>query len=608
MPGLTGIISQRPAEDCQRLLKSMVASMEHERFYRSGTHFIPEMGIYAGWVADEDSFAANQVFINERRDIALIFAGECFIDSETRAELARKGHDVGANKGDWLVHFYEEEGDRFFAKLNGLFSGLLIDKRQRQVFLFNDRYGLERIYWYETTDATYFASEAKALLRILPELREFDEEGVAQFLTYGCALDGRTLFRGMHLLPGGSLCSFENGSCHKKAYFSPATWESQPALSIDSFESEFEETFKQVLPRYFESELRTGISLTAGLDTRMIMACRPESAEKPVSYTFSGEKGSTLDDRLAARVAKTCGLEHQLLRIGSDFFSNFATYGDRTVYITDGCFGILGAHEIYLNRQARQLAPVRLTGNYGSEVLRGTSTFEPIGLSRSLFNPGISHSLSSLAPSSVRGREHPITFAAFREIPWSLFGSLAAGRSQTIFRTPYLDNEIVALAYRSPESFRRSPHSALRVVMNNRAALNHIPTDMGLTGDNSGVVAMLRRGFCKATFKLDYFNNEGLPHWLSPLDPVFRRFQSIGILGLHKYLHYRSWFSRELAGYLHDVVTDARTQQSPFWNSDFLEQMVREHTCGRRNYVREINAVLTLEAVERLLLRDLPSR
>jgi hypothetical protein len=31
--------------------------------------------------------------------------------------------------------------------------------------------------------------------------------------------------------------------------------------------------------------------------------------------------------------------------------------------------------------------------------------------------------------------------------------------------------------------------------------------------------------------------------------------------------------------------------------------MASDHISGRRNYVREINAVLTLEAIDRLLLR-----
>ena len=119
----------------------------------------------------------------------------------------------------------------------------------------------------------------------------------------------------------------------------------------------------------------------------MIMACRPQTSETPVCYTFSGERGRTLDDRVAGRVAEACGLEHRLLRIGPDFFSDFASHADRTVYITDGCCGVSGAHEIYMNAQARELAPVRLTGNFGSEVFRGVSTFKPIGLSPKLFNP-----------------------------------------------------------------------------------------------------------------------------------------------------------------------------------------------------------------------------
>jgi asparagine synthase (glutamine-hydrolysing) len=580
--------------------------MEHEPFYDSGAYFVPEMGVYGGWVAHENSFAAGQVFFNERNDIALLFSGDCFVDPETRAELKRKGHERGEAAGSWLVHFYEEQGDRFFEKLNGLFSGLLIDKRRNRAFLFNDRYGLERIYFCETKDATYFASEAKALLRILPELRAFDEEGVAQFLTYGCTLGERTLFRGVQLLPGGSVWSFENGKRHKRKYFSPEIWESQPILTVEAFGSEFQETFKRILPRYFESESRIGISLTAGLDTRMIMACRPESNGQPICYTFAGETGETLDARLAARVAEVCSLQHRIVRISDDFFSDFASHADRTVYVTDGCFGALGAHEIYLNAQARQLAPVRLTGNFGSEVLRGVSTFKRLGLSQDLFSSEFSHSVNLHVRKLIDSGEHPVTFAAFREIPWNLVGSLAAGRSQVSFRTPYLDNELVALAYQLPEGFKNSPLLASRLVKVNSAVLSEIPTDRGFAGDNSGLEFLFRRCFAEATFKMDYYNSEGLPHLLSRFDPVFRRVSSsLGILGLHKYLPYPHWFRRELAGYVNDKLTDAQTRRMPFWNPDFLENMARDHFCGRKNYVREINAVLTLEAVDRLIVRGM---
>ena len=607
MPGIVGVISERPSVECESLVKSMASSMEYESFYDSGMYSAPELGIYGGWVAHQNSLAAGQPFLNERKDVVLLFSGECFADAEMRTGLRKTGHDVSQAAAGWLVHLYEEGGDRFFEKLNGLFSGLLIDKRQAKAFLFNDRYGLERLYWHETEDAVFFASEAKALLRVLPELRAFDREGVAQFLAFGCTLGQRTLFRGVQLLPGGSVWSFQNGKCQKRKYFSPESWESQTVLSAEAFVAEFQETFQRILPRYFESESRIGISLTAGLDSRMIMACLPNGGEKFICYTFAGPKQDTLDARLAERVAKMCCLEHEILRLSGDFFSNFASFADRTIYITDGCLGTLGAHELYLNKQARQLAPVRLTGVFGGEIFRGVSMFKPFPLSPRLVNPDLGQSLNFLAQQWERNSQHPVTFTAFREIPQKRFGTPAASRSQLTFRTPYLDNEIVELAYRAPESLRGSPLPAWSLVESNNQALSRIPTDMGVVANADGLGRASRRILSKAVCKLDYLYAEGLPGRLSSLDRLFDLLDSgAQIFGWHKFLHYRRWFGRELANYIAGALREAQTRRSPFWDSSFLETLAHDHINGRRNYVHEIDAVLTLEAVERLLFRGVP--
>src|SRR5438874_4406530 len=238
MPGIVGIISNEASDHYRSQLEAMLGSMEHEQFYRSAIYAAPSMGVYAGSMV-LDSGREGQIFFNERKDVALILSGECFFDSGLGSELRQRGHQIGDIQAAWLVHLYEEKGEKFVEDLNGLFSGLLIDERQRKAFLFNDRYGSERIYCHATSNAFYFASEAKALLSTLPELRAFDEEGVSQFLTYGCTLEGRTLFQGIQLLPGASLWSFERGNCHKKRYFSPGTWESQPPLSAEVFQSRF---------------------------------------------------------------------------------------------------------------------------------------------------------------------------------------------------------------------------------------------------------------------------------------------------------------------------------------------------------------------------------
>lgn len=604
MPGIVGIVSVRPAGQCESTVRTMLATMQHEQFYKSGTYSAPDLGVYAGWVAHESSFSAAQPFKSEDETIVILLSGECFIDPQAR-DRQPDSPGVKRTVGTWLTDFYDEQGARMFEKLNGLFSGVLIDRKQGKAFLFNDRYGTERIYWHETKDAMFFASEAKALLRVLPTLRTFDPEGVAQFLTLGCTVDWRTLFRGMQILPGGSRWSFQDQTTKKERYFQTGVWESLPDLSIESFQQRLDETFQRVLPRYFQANSQLGIALTGGLDTRMILACEPEDIERPVSYTFTGQFGRTYDDRVAAEVAKVCGLDHHLLRLKSDFFSNFATHADRTVFATDGCFGVTGAHEIYFNRQARELAPVRLTGLFGSEILRGVSTFKPHMPSRELLDLDFAKIVDASLAHFRSEKAHPVTSAAFRNIPWNLFPSMAANRSQVVLRTPYLDNEIVALAYQMPAALRKSPAAALNLIRSNNPLLGRVQTDRRVEDKGAPFPRNVRRLFREVGFKIDYYYNEGMPHSGARFDPVVNAIDSrVRILGHHKFLHYRSWFQKELAPYVLRVVADARVQQSPFWERHFLNDIVKAHTQGYGNYVLAINSILTLEAVERLLFRD----
>ena len=588
MPGIVGIVSRRPAADCQQLVTAMVASMRHESFYEFGTCSAPELGVHAGWTAHPHSFAQRESSTGSCDDVATLVAGECYGDGGSPS----------------LASAYREFGDGFVSRLNGLFSGLLIDRSRRRVVLFNDRFGLERIYIHETPETLYFASEAKALLRVVPELRSFDDRGVAQLLAFGCTFGGRTLFRDVTLLDAGSLWSLEGGAWSRTRYLVPECLEKQSILSADAFNDTFAATFKSVLPRYVSNGDRLGISLTAGLDTRMIMACLPATPARPVAYTFSGLSERTLDERIAARVAGIGGLDHRVLRIGTDFLTDFGRFVDKTVYVADGSFGATGAHEVYLNAKVRTLAPVRLTGNFGSEVLRSMSTFKPLGLAREMLHPDVAVSVAALSLNHARASEHPVTFSAFREIPSSLFGTLAAGRSQVTLRTPYLDNDIVSLAYRAPAQARQSPDSALHLIATTHPTLASIPTDRGVIVGGGGLAHFARRALAEVTFKLDYVHHEGLPNWLSPIDPVIHALSKLGVLGLHKYLPYRRWFRQELRPYITQVLTDGRTLRMPYWNRAFLEMMVKDHGAGRRNYLREISTAMTLEAVDRLLLKE----
>jgi asparagine synthase (glutamine-hydrolysing) len=592
MPGIAGVVGPVSPDEGKRLVRTMIGSMQHRRTYAAGVQFDAGIGVHAGWVAHPGSVAAAQSGVAGADGTRLLLSGECL--------LPQDGPAAGADGGS-LLEGYAGGAERFVCGLNGLFSGMLIDPPRKRAWLFNDRYGCERIYVCENGDTLLFASEAKALLSVLPEARAFDDEGVAQFLTWGSTFDGRSLFRGIRVLPGGTLWAFGPGEKRREGrYFRPEEWESQPPLDESAFRRRFEDTFRTVLPAYVSSgHEAVGISITGGLDTRMIMACLPETQPPPLCYTYVGLSGRTLDARLGARVAGVCGLKHHDLRIGSDFLADFGAHVDRTVFVTDGCAGALQAHELYYSRLARALSSVRLTGNYGSEIFRGVSTFKPLGLAGDLFAPVRGRAENGMSPADP---VHPVTRATFREIPWHLFGVLAAARTELTVRSPFLDNRIVALAYQTPAHARQTPNVALGLIRSASPALAAIPSDRGLCG-RAGPVSLGRRLFCEATFRLDYLYSYGLPHRASRLDRVIGRLSRIGLLGLHKFLPYRAWFRRELAPYLADVLGESCTRQMPYWNGRMLPSIVADHVSGRRNYTNELHAIVTLEAVQRTLIR-----
>jgi asparagine synthase (glutamine-hydrolysing) len=588
MPGIVGIIASSSLEECPALINAMLATMKHEAFYKAATHFVPDMKVYSGFTGFNDS--TDGVFSNEAGSISLVFSGECFVGPEI-------------TRGNQLIRLYENEGQKFVEELNGLFSGLLIDKSQRKIILFNDRYGIQRIYFHERNGNFYFASEAKALLRILPEQRQFDTESLADYLTFGCTVEWKSLFRGIEILPGGSLWTFEGDNRRKKKYFSPKTWESLPQLAPKEFENRFQETFKRILPRYFEPYSKVGVALTGGLDTRMIMACRPQNSAQMACYTFSGSNGLTLDDKISARVAAASNVEHNLLRLGRDFFSDFSAQVDKTVFVTDGCAGFSNAHEMYLNRKARQLATIRLTGSFGSEILRSFSTFKQLPLSPYLFNNDWRAKIHSRSEKIHAHSAQPISFAAFKDVPWNLFGNLEAGRSQLQFRTPYLDNELVALAFQAPEQTQKSSLPAFRLVRANNPALSEIPTDRGFGGSNSGLKFLSRRAFAEITFKLDYYTVAGLPRPASAFNSIFKSIAGkLKIAGMHKFVRYSSWCRNEFAPYIREVLSSSRVRGNGIWNPDFLDHLAAAHIAGRHDYSAEINSIMTLEAIERRLL------
>ncbi len=471
--------------------------------------------------------------------------------------------------------------------------------------LFNDRYGMHRLYGHQAKDAFYFAAEAKAILKVRPELRSADHQALGEYITCGCTLENRTLFRGIHALPPASAWNFRNGAIEQKGeYFRPEEWENQERLDEELYYSELKEVFSRKLPLYFKGSQKVGMSLTGGLDTRMIMAWAKSPSGTLPCYSFGGMFRKCQDVVVARRVARTCGQEHQTIGVGEEFLANFPRYAERTVYLTDGCVGLTHAPDLYANEHAAKIAPARMTGNYGGEVMRRVRAFKPVDPAAGLFSADFCTQMQNARQTYARLiGGHPLSFAVFRQAPWHHYGLQALEQTQLTLRSPFLDNDFVKTVFRAPVSATTSNDVSLRLIADGNSRLAKIRTDRGLAMRGGPLAATAAQGYLGLTFKAEYAYDYGMPQWVSRIDHFFSalHFERL-FLGRHKFYHFRIWYRDWLGNYVKEMLLDPRTLSRPYLNRVQVEAVVRGHLKGGRNYTTEIHKLLTLELIHRLFL------
>jgi asparagine synthase (glutamine-hydrolysing) len=204
---------------------------------------------------------------------------------------------------------------RLLRRAQRLVQRLDIDVAQRRVTLFNDRYGLARVYVHEAADRTWFASEAKALLAVLPHLRKLDPSSPRRIPDLRlCAREPHFVSVASGSCPGDALGIHRRPRAPPRRYFDAKvvgrSSEARPGRVLRAAQGHL---------RAHPAEVRfrrrpVGVSLTGGVDSRMVMAWARAPRGSLRTYTFGGMYRDCTDVSIARRVAKLSGQEHACSR------------------------------------------------------------------------------------------------------------------------------------------------------------------------------------------------------------------------------------------------------------------------------------------------------
>ncbi len=628
MPGIIACINRSDQRLLSKIAKDAVASMRHDDNLVVEECFTNKCFLASVELAD--LFRKNNLLYDNGETLVAVSKGGIFNKDELRQKFNIASSASSINDTCFIVELYEKVGCDFVKYINGLFSVIILDKKEDRVIVANDRYGYFPLFFGANSDRMTFASEAKTVLKGLAEIPELNEDAVPEFFAFSFLLGDKTFFKKVKKIPPANLMVYE-GKQDKFSFtrywdFSLKTYDR--SIPLEDHLKEFNRLMKQAVKRRVKDCEKVGVFLSGGLDSRVIAAFVSELSIPVVTYTF-GVEGCE-EQIIAAEVAEVLGLENVFFDIPSTFISDFAR---SIVYAGDGMIRIRDSHFISLLERIQGQVDCVLLGTFGGDLTCRPEGRLPNKLLKFreksqvidfLFNY-YTNIVSNVLPihkqdkaftrsffSRINGKTKEHFLETFAEIPFDSATDIGdyweyrnrepryifhASQHMNWFldtRHPYMDNDLVDFfAFRFPISLRRKEifgvtfeDTFLQKALNLRFPnLSHI-TWHGFKGDSNVLQVLAVKGVRVVQEKFARL-----------LERILRRRVTTSTLDFRGYGDWLRTGSRE---FVLNTLLDERSLKRPYFREDFIRKVVADHLNYRSDNNQLLCDLINFELMNRI--------
>src|SRR5690242_14533275 len=166
MCGICGVAHADPAQPVdEAILIRMRDAISHRGPDGVGIHVKDGVGLGHRRLSIIDVAGGAQPLSNEDGTVWVTYNGEIYNFVEIHDQLVKLGHCFRTRcDTEVVVHAYEEWGDDFVTRLNGMFAFALHDMRRGRVLLVRDHLGIKPLFYRVSDGTLHFASEVKSIL------------------------------------------------------------------------------------------------------------------------------------------------------------------------------------------------------------------------------------------------------------------------------------------------------------------------------------------------------------------------------------------------------------------------------------------------------------
>lgn len=483
---------------------------------------------------------------------------------------------------------------------NGATSIIDIDLFSLQLTIHSSLTGLPPVFIRQNDKELAIGSDLHLFRDCTTDSLVFDPESIKELSIIGYPIAGKTLFKDIRMLPAGhSLNAGTDQETTITRYWSYST-ATERTIAWHEFTELQSKAFEESMANIDFSG--SFLSLTAGMDTRAILAALATSRVKIHAYTMSG-KTLTLDARTAKKLCDAYGMSHSTVHLDDHFLRKLPSYCEEACKLTGGLSSLSQAHEIYFYSQIQEGSRARLSGNLGNQVGRGGA--ENISLRNAGFSaihPDLSSAIHETelhhwyAPFLESGGNLSYTFLLEQEIPYSSVGNYCLGNSYAIQQTPYAGRELIDISANRPKISGKKQESSLmamrfkdlhhrflgepeqwsfqrQFIRKSSGPVADIPINWGGKaggGVSPGGVLMGLRALGDAVLASKKIDS----------GPLYTAASVCGIAGIHEYRPLNKWLKEHLHDFAQDVFHDTITRECGLFHMDSLVNEAKEYFAG----------------------------
>lgn len=439
------------------------------------------------------STKGHQPMQNTDQNISIVFNGEIYNFKKLRESLKKCGHVFkSATDTEVILHMYMEYGiEKTLEELNGMFAFTIVDMRIQKIYIARDRFGIKPLYIAKTDDALLFASEMKAFLgnyRFAPKL---NMGAVEEYILFK-SLMSATLLENVEQLGIGAVMEYDLVTNRTRSwrYFDIESYHrSDIGCSYVDLKERVLDTMREVVNRQVISDAKVGCQLSGGIDSSILSKIVAEEHGIMDAVSCKVDCEEQADAPYIDQVKNCLGLNGYVVKTDASFFIEHfidAVWHFDSILSHTPSIGMFQISECAHNNAIKVL----LSGEGADEIFGGYKCFKSLAFSQTqpsneqiadaiVFRDGkediqfLRKVLPDIDPEPYYQQRvdylNRFTGSVFdRQVKYELSTQLVELLSRqdkmsmahsVENRVPFLDNEMVGLAWDIPEKFLMDPTS-----------------------------------------------------------------------------------------------------------------------------------------------------